>query len=265
MKGLILYYSGTGNTKLACQYIAARLEGRSSIPVDLVDVVRQRDVDLEPYDVVGFATWTDFWGPSQLFLEVMEGLPLQQGKPAFVFSTYGALSAQTLRTLARAVTDKGFTVIGGHSLQTPENYPPMIAGGRGAEDAPNERQIAALDAFIAELDQRLTREGEVLVARRVRIGVLNRLMPTFPRTRARADMGPKYVDEELCIECGLCARQCPYGAIHLEPKPVFDQQQCYGCWRCYHRCPEHAIYTAKFRGGPYYPRPNEPLRKKLGG
>jgi hypothetical protein len=31
----------------------------------------------------------------------------------------------------------------------------------------------------------------------------------------------------------------------------------------YYRCPEHAIYTDKFRGGPYYPRPNESLRTKL--
>ena len=51
-----------------------------------------------------------------------------------------------------------------------------------------------------------------------------------------------------CIECGLCVQQSPYGAIRLDPRPVFDEEACYGCWRCYHRCPEHAIYTAKFRG-----------------
>jgi ferredoxin len=259
MKGAILYYSSTGNTRLACGYIAAHLR----MPVDLVDVVRQRDVDLAPYDVVGLATWTDFGGPPRLFLDVMEGLPPQQGKPAFVFNTYGAISIKTLRILARTATRKGFAVIAAHSLQTPESYPPMIAGGRGAEDAPDERQMVALDAFIAELDQRLTREGELLVGRRVRIGLLNSLIPAFRRTHARADMGPKSVDESLCIECGLCAKGCPYGAIRLQPKPVFDQERCHGCWRCYHRCPEHAICTARFRGGPYYPHPNERLRAKL--
>ena len=66
-----------------------------------------------------------------------------------------------------------------------------------------------------------------------------------------------------CIECGVCERQCPYQAIRLEPKPVFDLSKCYGCWRCYNRCPEQAIYTAKLRGKAHYPSPSERLVRKL--
>jgi hypothetical protein len=44
MKGIIAYYSSTGNTKLACQYIASKL----GVPFDLVDVAKEKQVDLEP-------------------------------------------------------------------------------------------------------------------------------------------------------------------------------------------------------------------------
>ncbi|MCP4543167.1 MAG: 4Fe-4S dicluster domain-containing protein [Chloroflexi bacterium] len=261
MKGVICYYSGSGNTKLACRYIAEK----SQTLFDLVDVVKEKDVDLAPYDVVGFATFTDFWGPPYLFQTFIEGLVQQQDKRAFVFNTYGALSGKTLRVLERSVAAKGFNVIAGHSLKTPECYPPMIAGGRGAEDAPNEKQLQSFDTFISELEQLLTsiKEGQEINRQKVRIGLVNSILPVFPRTRAREDMGEKYVDESLCTECGVCEKQCPYEAIRLEPKPVFDMDKCYGCWRCYNLCPEHAIYTDKFRGGPFYPRPNDQLKEKL--
>lgn len=37
MRGVICYYSGSGNTKLACRYIAKRLK---QIQVDLFDITK---------------------------------------------------------------------------------------------------------------------------------------------------------------------------------------------------------------------------------
>ena len=147
MKGAIYYYSGSGNTELACRYIA----GKIGVPFDLVDVIREKEVDLEGYDVVGFATFTDFWGPPYLFQAFMEGLPQQEGKLEFLFNTYGAISGRTLRILERAAAAKGFDVIAGHSLRTRESYPPMIARGMGAAKAPGEKQMRAFDTFISGL------------------------------------------------------------------------------------------------------------------
>ena len=223
MKGIICTYSGTGNTRLACRYIAGHLQ----VPFDLVDVVVEHEVDLESYDIVGFATFTDFWGPPYLFQCFVEGLPQQAGKLAFVFNTYGAMSGKTLRVLERSVAARGFRVIAGHSLHTPENYPPMIARGMGAEGAPGEAEMAGFDAFISELGQLLERaqDGQEIEGQKVRIGWLNSILPNFARTKARKDMGDKYVDASLCTECGACEKQCPYGAIRLDPKPVFCSHQ----------------------------------------
>jgi len=114
-----------------------------------------------------------------------------------------------------------------------------------------------------ELLERLQADGTVRGSG-VRIGLLNSLMISIPRRIARRDMGDKFVDEALCKECGACARQCPYQAITLAPKPIFDQAKCYGCWHCFNCCPKQAIYTRKYRGLGHYPRPLDRLKKMLG-
>jgi ferredoxin/flavodoxin len=262
MRGVICYYSGAGNTKLACEYIAARL----GVEFDLVDVIEQPDVDLGPYDAVGFAASTDFFGLPRLFEAFMEALPQQPGKPAFVLNTFGGMSGKTLRILSEAAQAKGFDVLAGHSLKMPESYPTMIASGMTAANAPSPRQMQAFDAFIATVGTMLeaVRDGRPAERKPVRLGLLNSVLPTRPRTAAKLDMGDKHVDVSACTECGTCRKNCPYDAITLEPKPVFDESKCYGCWRCYNGCPARAISTKKHAGQPFYAGPSDVLRGKLG-
>ncbi len=261
MKGIICYYSGSGNTELACQYIAKNVK---NVEFELFDIVRADAPDLEQYDAVGFAAFTDFFGPSYIVRAFMEKLPRQNNKPAFVFNTYGFISGKTLKVFKGWAAAKGFDVIAGHSLHTPESYPPMIARGRANEQAPNEKEMKRFNGFISDLDGLL---GDIKEGREIKrgldISLLNRLLPVFSRTRARKDMGEKYVDEALCTECGTCEKLCPYDAIKLSPKPVFDMEKCHGCWVCYNHCPSKAIYTKKFRGVGHYPKPIDGLNKKL--
>jgi ferredoxin/flavodoxin len=261
MRSAICYYSGSGNTKLACEYIAARL----GIEFDLVDILADGTVDLGPYDLVGLAAPTDFRGVPQRFETFVAELPLQGGKPAFVLNTYGFASGRTLSNLAEQATARGFSVVGSHSLRMPENYPPMIAIHLAFADRPNRKEMDGFDSFVAELHEvsgRIER-GEAVEAREARIGLRNSMSSSAKRTAARDDMGEKFVDAKLCNECGTCATRCPYGAIVLSPLPVFDMTACRGCWRCYNQCAQHAIYTKKFRGGPYYPRPSDLTRETL--
>lgn len=51
--------------------------------------------------------------------------------------------------------------------------------------------------------------------------------------------GPFPVANQDCTECGVCASQCPTGAISAD-NPKDNNQLCIGCMRCVSVCPSHA-------------------------
>ena len=125
MKIVICYFSCTGNTKLACEYMVAMLNKHET---RLVDMARDAMPDFIEYDLAGFATFADYYGPSKLVESFMERIPgKNKKKHAFVFNTHAGESGKTLMILRDWVASRGFKVVAAHSLGTPENYPPNRA------------------------------------------------------------------------------------------------------------------------------------------
>ncbi len=54
------------------------------------------------------------------------------------------------------------------------------------------------------------------------------------------------VNEEICVDCGLCTGVCPTGALSLDPTTFrlqFTRQKCVVCEQCLPTCPVQAIAT----------------------
>lgn len=50
------------------------------------------------------------------------------------------------------------------------------------------------------------------------------------------------IDDEKCVGCGKCAKQCPMRAISMEQnKPSISIHHCIICQECSHHCPAKAI------------------------
>jgi len=263
MKGVICYYSNTGNTLLACRYLAKRCDGTA---FDLYDLARDHGLDLAKYDLVGFAAWADFLAPSALFTAFVDGLPHQSRKPAFVFASFGSFKGGTLSKMVRHVQRKGFVVLGAHALHMPENIPAMILAGRAHAQAPDEKELRRFDQFIDGLNLAIKKRRDQHDNSGVapfRLGWSDRLMPALPRFLGRLTLGTQRVDAKRCMACGVCVAVCPSKAIALKGLPVFDRAKCSACWACYNLCPHQAIYTWKYRGVGHYPGPSAALREKL--
>ena len=54
------------------------------------------------------------------------------------------------------------------------------------------------------------------------------------------------IDEDICVDCGLCTGVCPTQALVLNPKTFkldFNRSRCIVCEQCIPTCPVAAIST----------------------
>jgi NAD-dependent dihydropyrimidine dehydrogenase PreA subunit/flavodoxin len=264
MKGAIVYYSLTGNTLLACKHIQSKL---SCIKLDLYNMLKCDIETLMDYDVIGFAFFTDAWQPPKIFTEYIEHIKSPANKYTFIFNTYGCISGKSILTSYRQLHKKGMKIIATHSLHTPENYPPMIAAGKGYEQYPMDTDMKAFQSFIQKLDDsfRTLENGGQIPEAKLQIGLLNRILPSSPNVFTRIMFGSAEmkVDSGKCIKCGICQKNCPAQCITINEQVSMNNSKCQKCWSCYNHCPKGAITYGKFKGQGQYPKPSELYANKM--
>lgn len=255
LKGIICYYSATGNTRLICNKLAVFLDHFS---VKLCDMQNSSPIHPEEYDFFGFATPVEFFGLPYLTQQWIKAIPkITERKLAFILLTHGSIPGTALLQMKDLVEEQNFRVFAGHTLHCPENYPPLRSKGFKSAKSPRDKELKRFLMFSYILRDMLisASKGTELLEAKFRLGLLNYFFNLPDPNAARRMMGFKYIDEALCTHCGICAQECPHQAVQLESFPVFSEESCRGCWKCYNRCPVKAIYTRNLRGSGHYREP----------
>ena len=153
--------------------------------------------------------------------------------PAVVCVTYGNRAYEdALLELADLVEKKGFIVIAGCAIVTEHNIMHVFGKGR-----PEKQDKAQIVQFAAE------------TALKIKNGNAGLLRP-LPGNRPYKEWGgsslPIEVDEKMCTDCGVCAKECPVGAI-LTPGWKTDGNVCINCMRCVKNCLAECRHVPKER------------------
>lgn len=247
MKILVLYYSGTGNTRFACDVARAVME-KAGHEVTMRTYQKAGAVQYDDFDAFCFAAPVYEWAPAKNVERFVDAMPRLEGKCAFLLTSSAGARGQATRLFATALKKKGLTALGDHNLICPDSWGGTRRWSHSADETvPTVESVLELAAFVEKMlsaiemfldgkpvetpPYRVMPTGLYLASR------LSRLAPG-----ARFKMGRKKVDTAACTECQVCEKNCPVGAITLGPYPRFSRE-CIACWRCINTCPEDCITT----------------------
>ncbi|MDE5661003.1 MAG: EFR1 family ferrodoxin [Muribaculaceae bacterium] len=249
---MILYFSGTGNTRRAATLLSEALgdtDLRRLTPQMLLDPASARfDMSVGDTRVVwAFPTYS--WGIPPVVAAVMRGCMAGQGfsdATHYMLATCGDDIAYTDRQWRRIMKARGFRAGGAFSVVMPNNYVLMKGFDTDSDEVAARKLAEAPDAIRRIADA--IRDGGADIAVRLRFSRIKSsvIYPSF----VRYAMSPRpFGSNEGCVSCGKCAASCPMDNIAMKDgRPVWGTH-CAMCLRCYHICPRHAVTYGKATDG----------------
>ena len=243
-----LYFSPTGGTKLIADILAEGLSKAAAgaaeseqveiLPIDLSSPEKAPDLhrpvqdNINPasdvyslnQDDVAIIALPSFGG--RLPAPAVERLRINANKArAVAVCVYGNRAYEdTLLELCDSLAGAGFEIVAGVAAIAEHSVIREIAAGR-----PDAADRARLDEFTSAIYRKLRSN--------------DRTPPYIPGNRPYKPFGGSGMvplPNGNCVRCGLCAKQCPVGAIDKNDVGIVDSSLCFACMRCVSLCPKKA-------------------------
>ncbi len=260
MKILVLYFSATGNTRHAAEYIAGKLRsaGEEASVASIEELPPEQvrcDMLIMGYPVNAFS----LPGSVRNYIAAMPDPDL---KGAFVFCTMGAWPGDAVRKGLLALKKRGYVPLGGAAIAMP-------AAGKLCTLDKNHKDVRELagrdfgalpqaDAFLEQVSTVIARikSGQPVTFSTDELEIdalpwLSGLLADALRPLAAKYLAGHLKSDAKCTGCGYCARICPSGAITISGKKASFSKLCEMCLRCLNHCPEHSIQLGAKTAGKY--------------
>ncbi len=236
---MIIYFSGTGNSKYIAYVLSKKLNDETVDAAALIKADKTPEFNSEKPFV--FVSPIYAWRLPRIFQNWIEKCNFIGTKKAYFVITCGDSIGAADNYVKRFAQNKGFDYMGTQEVVMPENYIVMFK-------APSEEKIAKLienGTKTAECSAEKIKAAEPLLKKKsTLLGNLesNIVTPFFYKFYIGAK---KFYANDKCISCGKCQDVCICNNISLkEGKPIWDKN-CTHCMACISKCPAFAIEYGK--------------------
>lgn len=251
---MILYFSGTGNSKYCAEYIASRTNDEL---LSINDMMKRNlyYLDCKGCERLGIVAPVYDFDLAYPVAEFLEDLKLDNLPPdCYVYSILncGSMKGNSSQTLRDILAKKNITLNSAFTVFMPDNYVLSFKQKSPAKkQATLERAYKALKDIAEAVSQK--HQAHVPNGRvpRFVMSLIHRYFIPYQRKVSG------FTVDDSCIGCGLCERVCPRNIITLKDnRPVWTHDNCACCLACLHRCPKQAINRGGSRKNGRYLNPN---------
>ena len=244
---MILFFSGTGNSRYIARRLAAALGDEL---VSINDRIKSGDDGaIRAGGRLIFVTPTYGWRIPRVVEEWIRNMEFSGADKVWFVMNCGSEIGDAAKYNKRLCADKGFAYMGTAQVIMPENYIAMFDAPE-AEEAGKivEKAEPDIDAAIAHI-----KTGQAFTV--PRNNLYDRIMsgpvnPVFYQFFVKA---AAFHANSACIGCGQCVKNCPMNSIKLENGKPSWGKECTHCMACICYCPTKAIeYGKKSIGKPRY-------------
>ena len=244
---MILYFSGTGNSRYVAERIAKALDDEL---LSMNDRIKAGDHSPVPSDErLVIVTPTYAWRIPRIVRDWLAETGFPGGGQAWFVMTCGSETGNAAGYNHALCQEKQLTYMGTAQIIMPENYIAMFNAPRSEE----ARQIVARAE--PDMDRAISAIAKGQAFPPPRHNLYDRFMsgPVNPIFYSFFVKAKAFTASDACTGCGQCVRLCPTNNITVQNgRPVWGGD-CTHCMACICRCPAQAVeYGKKSIGKPRY-------------
>ena len=238
MNIVMIYFSGTGNSKYIVDYLGNKLkENNHNVKIYNIEQNPIIPIDTDLL-VIGGPIYAGNV-PEKLIRWVLRNVPESSANSIVYSTSAGLINANGVDSLAKKLSKKGYNILAKETYLMPRNfyfgkYPKNTKDevDKMLEDV--NRQLDELVDKIC-LDTLSSKEFE-------NKGVLGKDLLAETFSVMSRFMGKSFSVDDNCIKCGICVKNCPENNINFDKdKNIRFSNKCMLCCRCIHNCPKNAI------------------------
>ncbi len=252
---MILYFSGTGNSRYIAQRMARTVGGEA---VSLNGLLRDGGpVDLAAGEGLVFVTPTYAWRIPRAVEDWIRHRGPGDGRRAWFVMSCGDDIGGAEAHLRRLCADKGLIFMGAARIVMPENYIAMFSvPGPEKADGIVRRALPEIDGAAERV-----KKGEPFPGAKAGPFGWLKSGPVNAAFYALCVKAGPFRAGDGCVGCGVCEKVCPLKNIRLEGgRPVWGKN-CTHCMACICTCPKEAIEYGRLTAGKRRYLFREPERK----
>ena len=237
MKVLLIYYTGTYNTRFLTNKVKERFVAQGD-EVDTVEINADTPIcDTQGYELVGFSYPIYGFNSPVSFNKYVRKLKFSKGQKYFIYKNSGEtlkLNNASSRVLKRIMRRQRAKLVGEYHYVMPYNI-------HFPYDRAFIREIFVKNAKLLDIMMNDLATGYV---RKIKSNLIYNTGSFFVGIqKIGGDINSYFykVLEDKCIHCNKCVSSCPRHNVYVKDGKIKFHHHCDMCMRCSFFCPTDAI------------------------